>query len=285
MADQALFSPMRALDADGAPVAGALAYFYTTGTASLVTIYDADGAELENPLEADGDGFFVQVFADVTMRVNVTDADGASLPGYPIDPAPRVVIASTEADTISYEPTDNCPETNVQDAITYVADTLTDLSDSLGTFSTQDVADRVIAQASWNAGTSTTDALISPLKLKRRIDAQIGALRFTSADQTFDSADQLVLAHSLDSTPIMVAFELECTADDAGYVVGNIIQINPTNNSTYDNSRFNSVLVDDTNITIRFSDSAAVFVTARPDTGAAVTLDNSKWTLRVHAFA
>lgn len=287
MADQALFSPMRAVDANGNPVPGALAYFYTSGTASLLTIQDADGVELSNPVEADSGGFFPQVFGAGPMRVIVKTAAGATLPGYPLDPVATAMEITGVASEVSFSPVASVPATDVQAAIEYVGDAVADVSGSLGTMAQEDLADRIHDQSVWTAGTNTTNALISPKKFNDTFVAMLvrDRPRWASSAQTITSGGQIVLTHGLGVSPRAIAFELVCTSADAGYSVDDRILVNATNNSTYDNSRFNSIIASSTTITVRFSDSAAVFVTAHKTTGAATALDNSKWSLYVKANA
>lgn len=76
-----------AVDVNLDPVSGALATFTAAGTDDLIAIYADVGLEtpLDNPLEADGDGIFPEVFLapGVAYDKDVTDPDGVSLPGYP----------------------------------------------------------------------------------------------------------------------------------------------------------------------------------------------------------
>ena len=286
MADQALFSPMRAVDANGEPVPGALAYFYVSGTASLLTIYDADGVELANPVVADSAGCFVQVFGAGPMRVNVTTAAGASLPGYPLDPVATAMEITGVASEISFSPVASVPATDVQAAIEYVGDAVVSVSSSLGTFAEEDVADRVKAQSVWTAGTNTTDAMISPKKFSDTFDALLLAARprYTSTAQTITSAAQIVLAHGLGVEPWDVAFEIECLTAEHNYSIGDRVIVSAHNNSTT-TARFNSVVVDATNITIRLSSQAAVFAGADKTTGAVALFTNANWELYVKAQA
>lgn len=86
------FSQLRAVDANGDPVAGAKAYFYTPGTSTPATVYtDATLSTAHpTPLLADGSGIFAPVFCGSAVKVDVTDADGAAVPGFPLDPASSI---------------------------------------------------------------------------------------------------------------------------------------------------------------------------------------------------
>jgi hypothetical protein len=72
-------------NANGDRVAGAKAYFYDDGTADLATIYtttDLDVAHA-NPVIADSDGVWPQMWADTAelFTVSLTDGDGVPLSG------------------------------------------------------------------------------------------------------------------------------------------------------------------------------------------------------------
>lgn len=118
MSDVFNFGQVRATDANGDPVPGALATFYIAGTNTMAAIKNAAGAALANPQTADAGGVFTQlVYADTALKVNVTTADGAAVPGYPMDLAFRSAGATAAASAISFAPTVALPYTNVQAAI------------------------------------------------------------------------------------------------------------------------------------------------------------------------
>lgn len=117
MANQVLFTPNRALDSNAYALPGATATVYQTGTATLITLYSDESGSVttSNPITADANGVFPQVFASVTPKVVVKDSDGATV--WTIDPAPTTSSSATGASSISFSPTVDIPETNVQDAI------------------------------------------------------------------------------------------------------------------------------------------------------------------------
>lgn len=121
MADLLMFNPLRALDANGVPIAGAKARFYDTGTNALRTVYsDADGTTPHpDPLVANGNGVFPQVFVvgGGALKVNVTTSTGAAVDGYPMDPVFAMPSAQTGAAGIQFEPTVEIPVADVQAAV------------------------------------------------------------------------------------------------------------------------------------------------------------------------
>ena len=127
MADQISFTPLRALDRNGEPVAGALARFYLTGTTTLETVYSDTAGTVPHasPLVADGRGVFAAVYSNASLKVTVTDPAGAVLPGFPMDPAPKTQIGSAGASGITFTPTAEIPVENVQAAIEAVQANIT----------------------------------------------------------------------------------------------------------------------------------------------------------------
>lgn len=121
MAQQALFTPNRALDANAYAQPGATATFYASGTMTLIDVFsDKDGTvPTTNPVVADGNGVFPQSFVEVDAKVIVRDADGATL--WTVDPCPATSGDVTGASNVSFSPTVAVPETNVQAAIESVA--------------------------------------------------------------------------------------------------------------------------------------------------------------------
>lgn len=118
MADQLLLPP--AEDANGDRVSAAVAYFYQTGTTTPVTVYEEDGTTpLGTSVVAGSSGVFPQVFttSGTAIKIDVKTPLGASLPGYPVDPAIRVPTENSQAAGVSFAPSLDRPEVTVQAAI------------------------------------------------------------------------------------------------------------------------------------------------------------------------
>lgn len=120
MGDIVLPQPLRAWNANGLSSAGARATFYLSGTTTPATVY-ADAAETvphPSPLIADSGGNFPAIFrSGVALKCVLTDANGAALPGSPIDPCPIVREGGGTASEITFIASDNLPYDNVQAAI------------------------------------------------------------------------------------------------------------------------------------------------------------------------
>jgi len=78
------------VNANGAPISGAKAYFYVTGTTTPTNVYADNGltTPLTNPVIADSAGRFVPIFLDpaVTYRLVVKDASDAAIANGDVDP-------------------------------------------------------------------------------------------------------------------------------------------------------------------------------------------------------
>jgi len=77
-----------------------------------------------------------------------------------------------------------------------------------------------LAQATWNTGTSTTESLISPLKLATAITAAAPVI-YTSTLTTWSiSATPYTFTHGLGQVPNFVSVTLVCKIADGGWAVG-----------------------------------------------------------------
>jgi hypothetical protein len=120
---------------------------------------------------------------------------------------------------------------------------------------------------------------------KSYVDAQITSakdLNYTSSDQVITVAGQIVLAHGLGGIPDQVNYYLVCQTGEGAYTAGDIVGAEFAN-STSGNNAFNSPVVDATNITIRYSDDAAVFYIGNKTSGAVFGITPANWRLRVKA--
>ena len=108
--------------------------------------------------------------------------------------------------------------------------------------------------------------------------------QYVSSNQTITSGGLLTLAHGLGQEPKSIQLYLVCTTAEGGWAVGDVILVGNNNGSTSDN-RHTSVYNDATNVYVRFTTTAACFTVANKGTGAAVTVNNTSFRLRVRAFA
>lgn len=75
----------------GAPLVGAKAYFYTTGTSTPQPVYTDAGLSVAwtQPIVTDASGKStgpIYVTPTPALKILITDANDVNLPGYPMDP-------------------------------------------------------------------------------------------------------------------------------------------------------------------------------------------------------
>lgn len=104
MANQLLLEQYRVLDANGFPIPGALLYAYVPGTTTPRTIYtdSALSVAASSPVVADASGTFPPLYTVQPVKINVTDAEGNAVPGYPRDHA----VLGLDPDDMSVETLD-----------------------------------------------------------------------------------------------------------------------------------------------------------------------------------
>lgn len=115
----------------GAPISGAKAYFYETGTTTPVSMFTDSllSVAATVPLVSDANGIFPQAYwAGQTLRIDLFDASDVRLSGFPVDDIQGQSIEPTAAADISYTPTTNIVATDVQASLTFLADELRPVS-------------------------------------------------------------------------------------------------------------------------------------------------------------
>jgi hypothetical protein len=113
------------------------------------------------------------------------------------------------------------------------------------------------------------------------------SLEFTSTGQTITSAGSLVLAHGLAVIPKLIQSYLKCTSAENGYSIGDeVVQwLSHRDAATVSAPRGFSLVIDDTNLNIRFGDATKAFSVINKSDGSAADLTNSSWELYVRAWA
>lgn len=214
---------IRPTDWNDESVPGALAYFYEAGTTNEIAVWqDAAGTiPHASPIEADGYGAFPDIYAVEDADVDVQTVDGESLPGYPRR-AVRASAPASSAAGVSFAPTEEIPETDVQEAIekveenrrgmgsaglivkksdgSFVGRTLTGTANQItvthggGDDSNPTIAAVIASQAEAEAGTNTTK-LMTPQRTKQAMRASGNAPMFACrAWVTFNGATGAILA-------------------------------------------------------------------------------------------
>ena len=125
------------------------------------------------------------------------------------------------------------------------------------------------ATSAWQAGTGTTESLVSPAKIKAAIIALYSAASgpdFTT--QVAFTSSVTSAAHGLGAVPSRWEVKIVCTSTDLGYAVGDVICL--TSHNEGGGLRGNTASVNATNIQIAGN---SVFIQTK--TAGGVT--NSKW--------
>lgn len=155
--------------------------------------------------------------------------------------------------------------------------------DGLGSAAIEDVGTSAGELLELITGSATSTAALPALSGENLTNLAI-TQSFTSSDQTITSAGQLILAHGLGTIPLIVQHFLVNGTGEHGYSAGDVVQIGNFGDD-FDRNRGMSVVVDATNITIRFGSLAQVFNVIDKDDGTIATATNASWSLRVRAFA
>lgn len=297
MSDQHDFSPVRALDENGLPVPGALAYFYIPGTTALRPVY-ADEAETilhPSPLVANSAGVFPAVWSSQLLKCDVRTPAGVSLPGYPMQIAMRSFGGTSGAENVTFAPDADITATNVQDAIVQSYTLNADRLDELGNLAALNQV--TTAQFAPAALRLATEGVASPLDTEvptvASMTTYVAGLvapypfkaQFVSTQQTITSAGALTIAHGLGVVPKLVTIELVCTTADAGYSVNDIVPIGIMSAPSGSGDRNLAMVIDATNINVRFASSANAFLVLNFGTGVGVGLVNTSWRVVFRAYA
>lgn len=234
MSDQHDFSPVRALDENGLPVPGALAYFDIPGTGAPRDVF-ADEAETilhPRPLVANSAGVFLAVWSSEEVKCTVTTPSGVTLPGYPMQVAMRSFGGGSAAASVSFAPFGELDADNVQDAIeqsfTLNSDRLDGLGDlaALNTITAAHVADAAKRLRAEGVASPTDNEFPTVLAMTghvndvalTRIPRTAGYLNTTVSIASGPGLQ--TFAHGLGGMPALAQFFLRCTADEHGFVAG-----------------------------------------------------------------
>jgi hypothetical protein len=139
----------------------------------------------------------------------------------------------------------------------------------------------------WTAGVSTVAREVSPAQVRAAAVAAMPLTKvYTSAQQAVTSGGLLTLPHGLGETPKLVQCELVRVGSAVGgYEIGDRVVVSATQHFVPGTNRGFVLLVDGTNILVRFGSDILVFEFARKDTGDRATYSNAGWELVVRAWA
>lgn len=107
---------------------------------------------------------------------------------------------------------------------------------------------------------------------------------FTSTEQTITVAGALVIPHGLGASPSLVQARLICKTAEFGYSIGDETIIGFHLDASGAANSGISVVIDSTNIDIRFGSNALTVTLVRKDTGATFHPTNANWKLIIKAW-
>lgn len=136
---------------------------------------------------------------------------------------------------------------------------------------------------------SETTHLTSKSYVDATIASSIAAQPFTAAysspAQTITSAGTLTLAHGLGAVPELVQSRLICVTGEEGYSAGDILHhIEAQSYQGANRSKGVSLVVNATNLVIRYGSSTAAFEALNKTSGDRVDLTNANWNFAVRAW-
>jgi hypothetical protein len=100
-------TPLRALDSNGYGVSDARALFYVNNTTTPVTVYSDAALSTAYPVEgvpAGGGGLFPPLYINAGVyRIDIVDANGASLPFYPVDDVDTTIVELADLEVLAQQ--------------------------------------------------------------------------------------------------------------------------------------------------------------------------------------
>lgn len=146
----------------------------------------------------------------------------------------------------------------------------------LGDLATQNRADIGQNQATWDAGTNTTESAITAAKLAGVFDSR----RFTSSQFTPSSGTVSTQAHGLGAMPRHITVRAICTTAEFGFSVGDVLFLSPTTDGLDGGYGYN-ITATTTNIRAQFTGSDLTKVPAKNGTRESLTYGN--WAVVIEA--
>lgn len=138
------------------------------------------------------------------------------------------------------------------------------------------------AAGNWNAGSATTESLVSPAKIKGAINSIVGFDgNFAASVSSYSNGDTITVAHSLGVIPQLINAYARCTSADAGFTVGQQVQIQGM--TVIGNGYYGgTVYADATNVYLQIATNGLYFLSSSG--GASTVLTPANWDIRIYAW-
>lgn len=117
-----------------------------------------------------------------------------------------------------------------------------------------------LAEAEWEAGTSTTETTVSPAKVKAAVNQGFDNRYYKSSTTSIANNGLYTFTHGLGGVPDITQVYLQCTTAELGYSVGDIIQIIPWSEFEVENEGF-SLVVTSSAVEVRIGDNGPSYYT------------------------
>jgi hypothetical protein len=136
------------------------------------------------------------------------------------------------------------------------------------------------ATATWEAGSGTTESLVSPAKVRAAIDTVSAAKVWRSSDITsWTNGSTYTISHTLGVSPINVVYQFVCTVAHSGADVGDVVLLH--GGERFSNWGIQTTNITSTNLTYSFYSSGIIF-RAKGST-ASLPRGPANWKLRIVA--
>ena len=134
--------------------------------------------------------------------------------------------------------------------------------------------------ATWEAGSGTTESLVSPAKVRAAIDTVSAAKVWRSSDITsWTNGSTYTISHTLGVIPINVVYQFVCTVAHSGADVGDVVLLH--GGERYSNWGIQTTNITSSNLTYSFYSSGILF-RAKGSTGS-LPRSPANWKLRIVA--
>ena len=121
--------------------------------------------------------------------------------------------------------------------------------------------------------------------VERAVGAAPLAKPYKSTDQAITATGSLTLPHGLGVEPALIAAFLVCQTGDIGFVAGDVVPVGLNFNSGGDINGGQSIVIDDTNLKIRFGSSGNAYRLLHNTTGVRIAIAIGSWKFRIRAWA
>lgn len=140
--------------------------------------------------------------------------------------------------------------------------------------------DIVLSVNDWEAGTDTTESLVSPAKIAAAIATQAADPIMLFEDETIAPAGTITASHFLGRLPICQPF-IKCITAEGGYSVGDILLVNAGENAISDSAYGHSITVTITDVTVKFAVFGRYQIVNKTN-GYALATSVDKWTFGMY---